>query len=463
MGWTMDGPTVEIHAQGAEGSLQVTSTSTVQLLPAEIGGGAARLRLYGVDEDMVGRAVPAARAWARPGAPSPCGGRGGFISWVDSQLFAPFRFVIDRAAAITATCVPSRRQNVSWPARVSGSLRSLAMNVVYKDPTVLRLPDASWLMVLARYRTLASGTNQPMVGSAAGDVVAWRASDPAFTRDLTGPHWLVDGLQAVPGQTQSAWLGVPGAVVAGTGADLRLDVYYTFHVDAQDGRSYLEAATAGDPRSSTKARPEGPKDQQGVGVKRFRWSDLQAQLSRPAPTEDRWEAAGALSGSLLGRVRVWAASDLPGLARPFDDAFARVKIVDPAPFACTGAADLFFAAIPSGGPGAPRTALDAHGIWHASALPTGALVCSGADPTRPCTVTPAVEGLDFIVAPGGVASRSRLAATAPGALYLDPDPVRLPLGGLRVAAGNVEKGGGLTSLSSAASAVCQPWGTAWQR
>lgn len=462
MGWTVEGSTVEIHAQGAEGALQATSTSTVALGPADVGGAAARLRLYGVDDQMVTRSLPAARAWGRQVASNPCGARGPVISYLDA--LAPFRFVIDGAMALGATCVPAGRSGVSWPVKVGGSLRTLAMNVSYKDPTVVRLPDASWLMVLARYRTLASSPGEQKPGRSVGDVVAWRAADPGFSQKLTGPYWLVDGQHALPDQAKPAWLGVPSAVVAGQGADLRLDVYFAYHTDDTNGRSYLEQAL--DPSPAPRApvvTPPGGSPKQGVGVKRFRWADLAGTLAIPSAPEAGWESIGALPGTLLGRARVWAASDLPGMARPFEEAFSQVRVVDPAPIACPGAPDLFFAAIHEGGPQAARGPQDAHGIWHATALPTGALVCAAGPPGAPCSLTTAVEGLDFLVAAGGTGSRSRLAATGPGNLYLDPDPVRLPAGGLRVAAGNVEAADGLTWMKGAASDVCQPWGMAWAR
>ncbi|MES2641705.1 MAG: hypothetical protein V4850_19590 [Myxococcota bacterium] len=544
MGWTDAGPTVEIHAaqiqEADDARLESTSTSTVRLGPRELDGAAARLRLFGVDDHMLGRALPDRRAWGRLVGDNPCGIKGRVVTFLDSgrRLLAPFRFTVGPpgAAPLSATCVPSQRRGVSWPvAPPDAGQEPLPLDVTYKDVSVLQLPDRSWLMVLARYRILAADPPRPAVpGGSLGDVVAWRALDPAFTRGLTGPHWLVAGRHALPDEARPAWLGVPSALVTGEGADLRLDVYYVVEPDDAGGRSYLDAmrdpgardrqegpmAQPGpmvQPGAQPMAQPEGrgprppgvlgptpppkPHDGQGptpppkppdgrgphparpapdglasgVAVKRFAWAELLARLEAPAPPEEDWEAVGALPGELLGRVRVWAAVGAEGEARRFEAAYdgATVRLADPAPFACADRPALFLAAINGFGPFADGGAWGGHGVWRAAGLPAGESICAVADGLHACTPTPTVEGRDFVVAAGAASSPDRLVGSSAAGLYVDPDPVRLPFGRVRVAIGNLGAPDGpgttptndaeLTWFTGAPVDACRPWTEAWRR
>lgn len=549
MGWMETGPTVEIHA-AEDARLASTSTSTVRLGPRDLDGGAARLRLFGVDDHMLGRALPDRRAWGRLVGDNPCGMTGRVVTFLDSvggrRLLAPFRFTVGPPgpAPLSPTCVPSQRRSVSWPiAPPDANREPLSLDVTYKDVSVLQLPDRSWLMLLARYRILAADPPRAAVpGGSLGDVVAWRAQDPAFTRGLTGPHWLVDGRAALPDEARPAWLGVPAALVTGEGADLALDVYYVVEPDNAGGRSYLDAmrdsATAGVPagasaqpgpsaqREGRGPRPPGvqgptpppkphdgqgptpppkPHDGQGpkpppappdgrgppdparpdpnrlasgVAVKRFAWADLLARLEAPAPPEASWEAVGALPGELLGRVRVWAAVGAEGEARPFEAAYdgATVRLADPAPFSCADRPALFVAAINGFGPFAKGGAWGGHGVWRAAGLPTGTTICAVADGLGACTPTPTVQGRDFVVAAGATSSPDRIVGSDAAGLYLDPDPVRLPYGRVRVAIGNLgaPEGPGtspsndandaeLTWFTGAPVDACRPWTEAWRR
>ncbi|MDP2307818.1 MAG: hypothetical protein Q8P18_17465 [Pseudomonadota bacterium] len=481
MGWTLAGPAVEIHASvGAP--LQATSTSTVRLGPRDLDGGAARLRMFGVDDVALGRALPDRRAWGRLVGPNPCGMKERVITYLDSgvasgmrRLLAPFRFAIGApgGAPLSSTCVPSQRRAVAWPQQPregnsetrTGGLQTPSVDVTYKDVSVLRLPDQTWLMVLARYRILAADPPLPAFpGGSIGDVIAWRALDPAFTQGLTGPHWLVDGRDALPDEARPAWLGVPAAIVTGEGEGLRVDVYYVVEPD--------EPA----PRQG----PDPARLASGVAVKRFAWDTLLGHLVAPAPPEV--QAPGALPGELLGRLRVWAASGGEGEARPLETAYdgADVRLVDPAPFACADRPSLFLAAINATGPFAEGGAWGGHGVWRAAGLPTGASICSVPDVPGACTPTPTVEGRDFVVSAGGAGSPGgspdRLVVSGGSGIYVDPDPVRLPGGGVRVAVGSLgaarrprapDDGNpgpeGLTWVAGAPKDACRPWTDAWRR
>jgi hypothetical protein len=479
---------VEIHAIAEEASLQATSTATVLLRPADLDGARARLRLYGVDDGGVYRALPAAREWGRLVAESPCGLRERAIAYLDAprRFLAPFRFTIAGPEALTPTCIPGSRREVTWLVPGANGPAPATIDVTYKDVSVVRLPDASWLLVAARYRTPTSNPPRPATpGASLGDVVAWRAADPAFTEDLRGPYWLVDGQDALPGEARPAWLGVPGALVSGAGDGLHLDVYYVVEpgddvgpppAPAQRPSGVPDPAQKPDPnrppdpsqkpdpnRAPDPAQKPAPGLSPGVALKRFEWAALSAVLSEPAPLESAWELTDAVPGALLGRVRVWSAAATPGAVRPFETAFpdgAPLRFADPAPFSCgSSPADLFLAAIPQPRSGGPN----GHGVWHAAGIPTGATLCAVAD-AGPCDAIAAVAGLDFLIAPGGPASPSRLATSTATAFYVDPDPLRLPLGALHVAFGDIADGSeaGLLWARGTAKDVCRPWTEAWE-
>jgi hypothetical protein len=342
--------------------------------------------------------------------------------------------------------------------------------------------------------------------------VAWRAADPGFTQDVRGPYWLVDGQDALPGEARLAWLGVPGALISADDGALHLDVYYVVEPGEQqpgagigpkveparvearkveapkvEARQPVNGAgprRSGPPDPSQKPDPNRPPDPSqkpdpnrppdpsqkpvagiapGVALKRFDWAELRAVLSEPPPLESAWELTDAVPGALLGRVRVWVAARTPGAVRPFEATFSDgppLRFADPAPFSCGDApADLFLAAIPQPHGDGPN----GHGVWHAAGVPTGATLCA-VEEAGPCTTTPAVAGLDFLIAAGGPASRSRIAASTSTAFYVDPDPLRLPLGGLHVAFGDIDDGSdaGLLWARGTARDVCRPWAEIWE-
>ncbi|MFN7143545.1 MAG: hypothetical protein ACK4YP_07215, partial [Myxococcota bacterium] len=251
---------MEIHAATGVVPLAATSTSTIRL-PAGPDG-PARLRMFGVDDGMLAHSLPDRAAWGRLVGENPCGLRDRVFTFLDA-VRAPFtqpRFVVRPGAApLQATCVPARRTGAAWRVQVRRDLADLRLDVLYKDAAVTRLPDGSWLLAAGRYRVRAQDpprdhfTLQP--GGSLGDIVAWRASDPAFREDVRGPFWLVDGRAALPGEAGLAWLGVPGLVVTGTGADARLDVYYVVEPDEAGGRSYREALV--DPTAPLPRDPTG--------------------------------------------------------------------------------------------------------------------------------------------------------------------------------------------------------------
>ncbi len=198
MGWTVAGPAVEIHAGADLQALPATSTRTVLLDRPALDGGAPRLRMYGVDDGMLARVLPDRRAWGRLVAPNPCGLPGRVVTFLDAprRLLAPFRFVVGPhregdPAPLSSTCVPSQRRGVSWPLALpspGGAPRTVAFDVTYKDVAVLPLPDASWLLVLARYRTAAADPpGHPIPGRSLGDIVAWRAPGARRRRAAGGP------------------------------------------------------------------------------------------------------------------------------------------------------------------------------------------------------------------------------------------------------------------------------------
>jgi hypothetical protein len=141
--WTLDGPALDEV-------VQATSTATVRA--------AGIFRLFGIDPWQlgIGRSGPA------PVAPGPCTTEPTLTYLESPSVLAPPSFTTS-GTALRASCVPSRRLGVRWLVHAPNTVGERAephvertLNVVYKDPSVVRLPDGTWLMIVARYRS-ASG------------------------------------------------------------------------------------------------------------------------------------------------------------------------------------------------------------------------------------------------------------------------------------------------------------------
>lgn len=222
-----------------------------------------------------------------------------------------------------------------------GTAVSLAL--VYKDPCVFYITDddtdgdgnscTGWWMLVSRYRADQSGSASAppniMPDESLGDIVAWYSPDPSFRSDqVVGPFRLVANTQCVNDGSGALvydlryWLGTAGATVVPEAASGEADALYVYYV-VQSSWAKLNSVLDGGQVYS-----HGRVDEftAGVWLKKILLSDLASALAaeRAAPgtytDEASWQdfpASGTadsswpvVTGTIVGRVQVWAASDL---------------------------------------------------------------------------------------------------------------------------------------------------------
>lgn len=369
--------------------------------------------------------------------------------------------------------------------------------VIYKDPCVVEVPGGGgWLMLLKRIRVhrvdvaandpelarneiLQADTRLSKPGGCYADVVAYWAPDPSFTDGLVGPFLMVHSLDALDFDHRRAWLGVPGGTFVNVDGEDWLYLYYVVEahdpgagavgaeaaepvVEEDDPHQYWQRRTktvvwteaAWDPsasyssynvsRTDTVYGPESLAPvTRGIAVRRVRLSDLSVAFSGPAVTEDCWRTdrrscgwSGVVPGENLGLVRLWMAPERAGGAvrvRAFGSVFPEVREADPMPVVCDdGAMALYFSAI-----GDAPTSTSGHGVWRAAGLPEGQPFTRLAERPTPYT---AIFGVDFVMSAEsdparGAVSIDQIVASSGTSLFIDPDPVRLPDGSVRVFVG----------------------------
>lgn len=437
----------------------ITSTSTIRL-PSTLGGG---LAMFGPHEASFGnvQTVGPGSAWT-----SRHGDLGPFIGWrqgnADSGAFTT-------RTALNWTAVPSFKANMSWGyEKVVAELGSSEVvassdtfHVLYKDPSVVELPDGSWLMLLARVR-FYDGDNADHTNSL-GDIVAWWSPDPTFASDqVVGPLLVVDSLCAlpltayvggtpvsdpygvIPGSAVRLWLGVPGGVVDPQQEELL--VYYVAEKNAEPAsRPKMDAYAPGATYEVALADADFT---QGIYLKRIQLADLQeriaAELGNPFTYTAESSATGfgrlaVIPGTLEGRVAIWSSAFEAefGLATHFDAIFksraggrAVLKLADPQPtWTNTEGLALVFAAVYNEEGGAKESdvhAASGHGIWRAAAVDGS----NGAEFDI---------GGDLLGGSGGW--DDQIVAADGGSQYLDPDPVQLDDGSWVVYVGQNDQGG----------------------
>lgn len=378
------------------------------------------------------------------------------------------------------TQVPTRKQNMEWEVVVldptgAETIETLTLEVVYKDPCVVELPNGDgWLMVLSRYRMDPDRASSMSPGLSLGDIVAWWSDTPDFRGEaVVGPFLLVDSLNAWPSTAEiplRLWLGTATAAVVEEGGTRWLMVYYTVepnalgdadpYLDVIGGAAYAELLADFTP---------------GVAAKAINYNALmlriRAEYVRGEPTLTREDSVSHLSlsyfpedyygfsdidGELLGAIRVWLFEASPGYPRRVR-AFTSVysdddeggggapQWVDPAAAVCDDHLSLYLAALLSpdekeaerSGAIVIYSAAESdtgmgsgHGLWRVRAVRDG-LLLHDADTD---SLTIATFGKDFLAAPleededGYLHSPDQIAEGEAGVGWKDPDPVQLVTG-----------------------------------
>ena len=225
-------------------------------------------------------------------------------------------------------------------------------------------------------------SGRPAIGptTSISDIVAWWSPEPSFTsKEMQGPVLLVYSLDARPGLTHRAWLGVPGGALVGEGSDSTLLVYYA--TEAHEDGPYCD---------DTKSYDVGDFVG-GVSVRSMRLSDLKAALANPAP-EARWTGADVVPGQLMGAMEVWTPQgDSPDedplpVRRLLGNEVADAFTADPDPLVCEDGLQMLFTLLNN------RRISDSeaggHGPWHGVPIPKGR------------TLRDVTSGVEFKARPG---------------------------------------------------------------
>lgn len=317
--------------------------------------------------------------------------------------------------------------------------------VHYKDAFVLWVDSiARWVMLAVRVRTPWSGYGTPPPPSGPdtdlSDIVAWSATDPAFTADVKGPYWVVAGLDTTPSYGGRLWLGVPTALQHTDPATL-VDYLYVYFVAEPTDLTGVGLDTGTYPVPTSTSSPAPPPS--SILVRKVPASTF--ALVPPIGDEADWEARETGLADYLvpsewtEEVRIWFAVDYtPYQALPFSDVFRDAKPVDPCIVVTDAGFTMFFATnAVRGGAISPK---DGHGIWRASSVSdTVSVALADAYTTA---VTNSEFGIDWIIR-GGPRDGSTGMPVLPLADHVmvsasrtdyvvDPDAVRLEDGTWRV-------------------------------
>jgi hypothetical protein len=345
----------------------------------------------------------------------------------------------------------------------------------------------------ARILKNASGDLKPYLlpGTCYADIVCFWANDPAFQTGVKGPFSMVGAryaLSADDGPHVRAWLGVPGATWIHTEGELWLYVYYVVepNVSANPANDLEQVPSGCDGTAVASAESEIDAGEvtmafeRCIAVRRFRWIDIMAEIGN-VPQADvvpevDWTSGtawtGPVRGESLGPVMLLAYGGAVPTGRFMDfreflsgartDGHAGHAGIpaDPMPLMCGPNLSLYFSVIQdianvgdivTGEAGRRRAS--GHGIWRARAIPAYQWMIM--DDGHAVTVS--VDGLAFVVdgnaatAPADVLSHDQITASQ-GTNRIDPDPVLMPDGSVRVFHG--EDFGALTRVDGSPDVAC---------
>lgn len=359
MGWTVPATALPTDKPATPGVV-VTSTSTL-VVPE---GGSHRLRMFGVDNNQLAKALqepdPTLLQTAEPSV-MPVGTTDGdklTMAWLQSEAIPvgspresfvfPTYSVTDRY--LHSTVIPARKADMVWEGQTF-------LQPTYKDVHVLELRGGlGYLMVASRYASTTEvfgpvtgipGGKSPGQQDSSAAILGWWSADAAFdSPDVRGPVFLVSRVQNVDGTPAFVWLGVPAAVEVDEGGVKMVYLYYT-----AESSNYLPPPGVPEPSratfvSGTRLRTvrlqdllnafgvevpvESPIDLAAAGVgwhpngpdltklivepPRFIPRGLEpesAQLKGAAVfNESLWSAAGVglVPGTDRGKVRIWVAT-----------------------------------------------------------------------------------------------------------------------------------------------------------
>lgn len=443
-------------------------------------------------------------------------------TWPRGSPPGPVEFAVDkgRVDQVTRISIPRKVNDVIavkvW--RYEGNQqwtgyatpKTQLLDIHYKDPHVLQLPNGDWLMLMARYRMYDGAT--PGHNNSLSDIIGWYSDTPDFESEgVIGPFLLVEDTHCwSETMDYRLWLGVPAAVtVLGDAGLHELLVYYA--VDECDNGYHPDGVgPSGLQDNVSQADYDSALDREGfvtgMACKRILLRDLLERVESekrahsfnprafPYTTEDDWTpysydpANAAVEGDLLGRVRFWFSDGWNGsdrAVRTFEEVYStsNLRFRAPAPMVCGSAEDrvhLYFAVVLTSDTDLPHLASttglgSGHGIWHGASPPGFTFVNSDLGSIEVLTA-----GRDFICAPVSASdnrSPDQIAESyrtwpvvkmpsTPGAgaspsgtlssytgdriLYIDPDPVQLSDGSVWVAAG----GDGFTAFEGAETDGC---------
>ena len=420
---------------------KITSTSTVLVptalaspIPKKGGPSLARLRMFGLNAKFL--SSPGYVVDSKPVGPG--------SSWTNQGLdpaSAVYQeYLVGRQESrefdmnpTYQTRIPLEKKNQTWLLEyisadaISIEMAESTLDVEYKDPSVVELPDGSWLMVMVRTRREADTDPSPELVIA--DIVAWVSPDPSFASpQVMGPFLLVDSLEAFKqGAFVRVWLGVPGAVVDSSGTELL--VYYVVEEAGSPGKKppldeYVDYG------AYSKALTTAGFQQRGIYLKRFSLDMLAASFEWEASNEGMLtDESGstalegiygqglALPGTLAGRVSIEQGTTLgwggPSFEEVYDGggyAAGGPKVADPQPaYGASGRLHLYFAAVMSPEGGSNQVFLGSgHGIWLVTEV-------MGSGGTR----------FTFEAPKDGELSSSSQLLSSFLSILLDPDPVML--------------------------------------
>lgn len=325
--------------------------------------------------------------------------------------------------------------------------------LAFRDVTVIEVPLSvkggyQWLMIAKRVRVVhGSGTDGhtavdadqafSMLGAkeCLSDIVVFKSNNPSFQNDdltnlVKGPYLLVDSLASVEeDQNFRTSNRVPCAVFERSTGLPDLYVYYvvesavradgtsgdySFDYDLGSGVTATQLGNTQDAWAAGSWANNG----RGIAVKKIAYDDLRVEvLEDDYPLyQSSWTKNDAVTGELLGLVRVWISagggwSPTGVPVRFWEDRFDNsatgvnytpVKADPCAVWTQDGNIRLFFAcfARPAAGAGADQiTPANGWGIWHAASIPDGRRLSQSADPMTTTGTFRAVYGKDFIVRP----------------------------------------------------------------
>lgn len=340
----------------------------------------------------------------------------------------------------------------------------------------------------------------PIPDTSFAQIVAWWSDTPDFTgKNTIGPFLLVDGANAwEDGEYVRLWLGTPGVAILPSDSEqgaYDLFVYYSADptIRGYFGPDY-ETLTDLVKQSAYSRALSRAGFQPGVGCKRISLKTLMDAVDYEKTNEksddrfrhtdtDVWNPSSALEGTLLGGVRIWLPEGRRrGLGHSVRSFFADydwryLRFADPAPTLCgteTDSLSLYLAInqrdLPYGTvamdpyPATLSELGSGHGLWRGRAISDGTVLAYSATvlgETHTYRIV-ATFGKDFLcatqdsvanISPDQLMESKNYASYNPVIadtgtpmptmhIWIDPDPVLLDDGTVRVSGGAAVPSGG---------------------